>query len=171
LKGGEVGKYLIVLFGLIAFAAHASPGPNQVLKHIPATSVIKPVQREPIQTRRNTLCLALGLYYEARGESIEGQRAVGHVILNRIRQTGDPACRVVWKHGQFSWTREAVYRLIPRDMASWFEVQWHALMLSDDPDNTDGATMFYNARLCDPKWAKTGVVTARYGDHVFIRRP
>lgn len=159
-------RYFGVLFG-ISMAAHAAPNPNQVLTEIPPASVIKPVQHQPAEERRDTLCLALSLYYEARGESLDGQRAVGHVVLNRIHETGRSACRIIWTPGQFPWTRRA--KLIPRNMASWLAVQWHAVELRYDVDNTNGATMFYNARLCHPEWAKKGVVTARYGDHVFIR--
>lgn len=161
-------RYLGILFGVGLATAHAASDPNRVLRSIPPTSVIKPVQHQSAQERRNTLCLALSIYYEARGESLDGQRAVGHVILNRIHETGGSACRIIWTPGQFQWTRRA--KLVPRDMASWLTVQWHAIELRYDPDdNTKGATMFYNARLCHPKWAKKGVVTARYGDHVFIR--
>lgn len=160
-------RSLGVLFGITIATAHAAPDPNQVLTKLPPGSVIKPVQHQSARERRETLCLALSIYYEARGESFDGQRAVGHVILNRIQKTGDSACRTVWSPGQFPWTRRA--KLIPRDMATWLTVQWHAIELRYDADNTNGATMFYNARLCHPKWARKGVVTARYGDHVFIR--
>jgi spore germination cell wall hydrolase CwlJ-like protein len=42
-------------------------------------------------------CLARALYYEARGESYEGQVAVAQVIMNRVRMTGwpDSICGVV----------------------------------------------------------------------------
>ena len=51
------------------------------------------------------ICIALGVYYEARGESPLGQLAVASVIVNR---TSDPrwpdhACAVIAQPGQFQF--------------------------------------------------------------------
>jgi len=48
------------------------------------------------------MCIALAIYFEARGESSLGQWAVGNVVLNRIRDPRYPsdACAVV-KQGPF----------------------------------------------------------------------
>ena len=56
-------------------------------------------------------CLALTIYFEARGESELGQLAVGHVVMNRTRDADFPrtVCGVVQQGGearnrcQFSW--------------------------------------------------------------------
>lgn len=50
-------------------------------------------------------CLAQAIYYEARGESEEGQIAVGHVILNRTKSDQFPpnVCSVIAQKGQFQW--------------------------------------------------------------------
>lgn len=45
------------------------------------------------------LCLALNIYFEARGEHPDAQLAVAEVTLNR----GEP-CKVVGEPYQFSWT-------------------------------------------------------------------
>ena len=52
-------------------------------------------------------CLALAVYYESRGESIRGQRAVASVIVNRARsgRFPDTACGVVFQPKQFSFIR------------------------------------------------------------------
>jgi spore germination cell wall hydrolase CwlJ-like protein len=156
---------------MIASTAHAS-GPDRILQHLnKKTPVITPVQQESDDQRRQTLCMALSLYHEARGQSFDSQRAVADVILNRIRENGGSICETIWQHAQFSWTRFPAYKIIPRDMASWLAVQWHALTLISDPgpDLTDGATMFYNFKMCHPRWASIGKVTARFGDQIFIR--
>lgn len=52
------------------------------------------------------LCVALAVYYESRGEAIEGQYAVASVIWNRVADPRWPndACSVVSQKGQFeSW--------------------------------------------------------------------
>jgi len=57
-------------------------------------------------------CLAENMYYEARGEPIDGQIAVGAVTLNRLktRQFSNTICGVVHykknNHCAFSWTCE-----------------------------------------------------------------
>ncbi|MBI1363243.1 MAG: hypothetical protein GC134_04605 [Proteobacteria bacterium] len=54
-------------------------------------------------------CLARNIYYEARGEGVDGMTAVGWVTMNRVASHDFPrtVCGVVKdkKHGvQFSWT-------------------------------------------------------------------
>ena len=49
------------------------------------------------------LCVALAVYFEARGESLEGQRAVASVVWNRRNDERWPnhTCEVVAQKGQF----------------------------------------------------------------------
>lgn len=49
-------------------------------------------------------CLANMIYSEARGESVEGQIAVGYTVVNRVRKLKRPACWVV-RHG---YTRKKI---------------------------------------------------------------
>lgn len=43
------------------------------------------------------LCLALNVYFEARGEPIIGQYAVAHVTLNRVKENNSTVCKEVYK--------------------------------------------------------------------------
>lgn len=128
---------------------------------IPALKKAKPGDRQQI------LCLALGVYHEARGEQVDGQRAVGHVILNRVKQSGRTICDTVYARGQFAPTLNKT----PAEIDAWKAVQQQAVTLRTNPgsDNTNGATMFYNFKQAHPNWATDGVVTAQYGNHLFIR--
>ena len=65
------------------------------------TPVESPVRSGWIESQ----CLATAIHYEARGEPIQGRRAVLDVIANRMMATGKSACGVVFQHGQFSWTK------------------------------------------------------------------
>ncbi len=38
-----------------------------------------------IDVKRELECLALTIYFEARGEPDEGKLAVGHVVMNRVQ--------------------------------------------------------------------------------------
>ena len=58
-------------------------------------------------------CLARAMYYEARGEGIVGQRAVGNVILNRVSYKHyfpNSVCGVISEKGQFQWYHNASLR-------------------------------------------------------------
>lgn len=60
-------------------------------------------------------CLAQAVYYEARGEPLEGKKAVAIVTLNRKNNPKFPStiCGVVYQKGQYSWTRKT--RAIPNN--------------------------------------------------------
>ena len=48
-------------------------------------------------------CLANGIYFEARGESVRGQAAVAQVMLNRVRNPAYPnsICGVVYQNDKW----------------------------------------------------------------------
>lgn len=50
------------------------------------------------------VCLALNVYYEARGEPLIGQIAVGLVTMRRANHEWEKLCEVVYEPKQFSWT-------------------------------------------------------------------
>ena len=118
-------------------------------------------------------CLALALYFEARGESLRGQRAVGAVVLNRVAHEEFPnsVCGVVKQGGerppcQFSWWCDGKSDY-PKDRDSWHQVNQIAEALLDGlPDPTRGALYFHN-RAIQPGWRLQRTVTI--GAHVFYR--
>src|SRR3546814_15995181 len=61
----------------------------------------------PAEVDPELRCLAGAVYFESRGESLAGQLAVAHVIINRA-QSGrfpDSYCGVVHQRRQFSFLR------------------------------------------------------------------
>ena len=81
----------------------------------------------PAVRSQDVTCLATAVYYEARGESVEGQRAVAQVILNRTRHPNFPkkVCAVVFQGAngrsggcQFSFTCSGVMHGA-RDPEAW----------------------------------------------------
>lgn len=64
------------------------------------------------------LCLALNIYYEARGESEIGAIAVAHVTQNRSIKENTSICHQVFKPNQFSWTRRR-WSIPSKDDESW----------------------------------------------------
>lgn len=119
-------------------------------------------------------CLALALYWEARGEGERGMRAVGSVVLNRVDDERFPAtvCRVVKQGGeappcQFSWWCDGKSDR-PRSPKQWAAAQAIADKLLDgkSKDPTRGALFFHNTSI-DPNWPYRR--TVRIGNHVFYK--
>jgi spore germination cell wall hydrolase CwlJ-like protein len=121
-------------------------------------------------------CLALAIYWEARGEGDTGMVAVGWTVLNRAQSPDFPPtpCGVVYQGGehppcQFSWWCDGKSDR-PRDRDSWIRAQVIAARLVVDPprDPTRGALFYHSTSIAVP-WKKPRQQTARIGRHVFYR--
>jgi N-acetylmuramoyl-L-alanine amidase len=123
--------------------------------------------------------LAMAMYAEASGEGSRGMEAVGHVVLNRAAKSGKSVKEVVLKRKQFSAfnpddpNRGRAQRAADRADPVYLKAYRLAdRLLSGRPqDLTGGATHYYNPAKANPEWAKSMVVTARIGDHLFLREP
>lgn len=109
-------------------------------------------------------CLVLNVYWEARGQPLDGQAAVAHVTLNRTNSPAFPAsiCGVVHQSCQFGWTCDGKADQ-PTDPAAWDEsVEVAKRALAGEPDPTSGALYFH--QLAEkPQWAR-----GRYDNRVVI---
>jgi len=125
-------------------------------------------------------CLALNVYFEARGEAAEGQLAVAMVTMNRVKSRHYPnsVCSVVWQKKQFSWTHDGK-RDRPANRQAWKLAQKIARFayqrygnLSERTRNaldlTKGALHYYAPHLTLPYWAKAHSVTREIGGHIFM---
>ena len=119
-------------------------------------------------------CVALAMYWEARGEGRSGMLAVGSVVMNRVNDQGFPnsACDVVYQGGetppcQFSWWCDGKSDR-PTDAVSWSRSLELAneLLTADLRDPTHGALFFHSNSMKSP-WRRTR--TATIGNHVFYR--
>ena len=119
----------------------------------------------------NKNCLAMNIYHEARGESIEGQYAVAHVTMNRVndRRWDDNVCDVVYQPKQFSWTH-TIMDHTPKDKKAWAIANEIALATLDGrvPDNTSDST-HYHAEYVNPFWANDYEEVTQIGTHIFYR--
>jgi spore germination cell wall hydrolase CwlJ-like protein len=117
------------------------------------------------------VCMAQNIYHEARGETLEGQRAVAHVTLNRLHSAAypDTICEVVYQPDQFSWTRRA--QAEPSEPAAYETAVVIALGaitgLSKDP--THGATHYFDHTTVTPGWSRAFRTTRVIGGHTFKR--
>lgn len=141
--------------------------------------------------REEIACLAVNIYFEARGEPRKGQEAVALVTLNRVRSRRFPnnVCEVVHQarldnHGvpvlhacQFSWhcdgferevTEKNVYTQI-HALAEFVYVN-HLLNPGAMEDHTRGSTHFH-ARRVAPHWSRhpNYIQVIVIGEHVFYK--
>lgn len=122
-------------------------------------------------------CLTAAVYYEARSESQEGQRAVAQVVLNRVRDRAFPAsvCGVVYQGAQrrtgcqFSFTCDgSLWR--PREPAAWERARRVAeAALAGEVYAPVGAATFYHASYVTPWWAPSMTRVTAIGSHLFYR--
>lgn len=128
-------------------------------------------------------CLAKNIYFEARNEGTQGQRAIAWVTLNRVASDKypDTICDVVYqakvdKKGnpfrdkcQFSWFCDGKGDKI-RDMEAWDKALYIAadvmLKFGKETDPTGGATM-YHADYVDPFWVDSFEKTVQINSHIF----
>lgn len=118
---------------------------------------------------RSLECLALNVYYEARGESLTGQYAVAEVTMNRKAALGYPktVCEVVYQKSAFSWTGEAVYQPGGREWQRALKVAEDVYHQRHTPALP--GVLHYHATYVRPEWAKERERVARIGRHVFYR--
>ena len=112
-------------------------------------------------------CLATAVYFESRGEPLEGQLAVAQSIINRVEsgRYASSICGVINQHGQFSFNRART----PATGNDWRTAQGVARIAADDMwhEIAPRAVSFHAARL-SPAWHdKTRI--AQIGNHVFYR--
>lgn len=117
-------------------------------------------------------CLASAIYFEARGESPEGQLAVAQVVLNRARHDHYPAsiCDVVYARGQFSFTFDGRPD-VPRKLgATWRRAEAIAIIAASESweDVTDEA-LYFHATYVSPSWRHRKQTTRQIGRHIFYR--
>jgi len=122
-------------------------------------------------------CLTQALYFEARGESVQGQFAVAEVILNRVKSSRFPntVCAVVNQgtgkrnQCQFSYTCDGKAEVV-NEPAAYSNVGKIARALLDGaPRNlTVGATYYHNHSV-RPRWSRKLTRTASIDGHFFYR--
>ena len=133
------------------------------------------------------MCLAMAIYFEARGEPMVGQVAVAQVVMNRVHDHRYPndVCEVVKQGYYYTWDKNKPIRdkcqfsfwcdgnpeTIEDPVAyEWAEEIAWGLLEGDLNiiDLTDGAT-HYHAYYVQPSWSERFTQTVRINDHIFYR--
>jgi hypothetical protein len=122
-------------------------------------------------------CLTAAVYYEARSEGLEGQRAVAQVVLNRARHPAFPKsiCAVVYQGSnrrtgcQFSFTCDGSLRA-RREPEAWSRARRIAgAALAGSVYGPVGHATHYHASYVQPWWAASLKRAVTVGSHIFYR--
>jgi spore germination cell wall hydrolase CwlJ-like protein len=117
-------------------------------------------------------CLATAVYFEARGESLEGQLAVAHVVMNRAASGRYPPdfCSVVKQPAQFSFVRHGEFPLIDTNSTAWARAQGIArLAMANIVPSVQNDVLWYHANYVAPSWGRRLNVVEKIGAHIFYR--
>ncbi len=163
------------LAGLTTALVLASPSP------VFASEAPQPFSapRDRASYERALQCLTEAIYYEARSESDDGQRAVAQVVLNRVRHPAYPnsVCGVVYQGShrrtgcQFTFTCDGSIRPYV-EPGAWARAQQIAnSALRGSVYRPVGLALNYHTTAIRPYWAPSLVRQAVIGAHIFYRRP
>ena len=136
-----------------------------------ANSLAELVDVQPtVQLSADMHCLAGAIYFESKGEPLEGQLAVGRVIVNRAQshRFPDSYCGVVYQRSQFSFVRGGTMPAIDTNSRAWQKARAVARIAHEGAWNSEvEGALFFHANYVSPGWrlARVGQVK----NHIFYR--
>lgn len=124
-------------------------------------------------------CLAEAMYYEARGEGTEGEKAIAEVVFHRMKAPGFPhsLCGVVYQgvgsgHGcQFSFACSGEM-LATKNLGSWLRAKRLAVRIVSGVEQLGNETadaISFHAIDVEPDWGDHLIRTIQIGNHIFYR--
>ena len=117
-------------------------------------------------------CLAGAVYFEARGEPLQGQLAVAEVVINRASDSRWPAsyCGVVLQRSQFSFVRGGRLPRINTTKKTWARAKAVAKIAHDNLWQTEANdAVYFHANYVSPRWSRKKTRLAQIQTHVFYR--
>jgi hypothetical protein len=135
-----------------------------------AALVDKYATSTPLDEQTN--CLATAVYFEARGETVEGQLAVARVVMNRAASGRYPPdwCSVVKQPAQFSFVRHGEFPYVDTTSYAWQKAEAVAeLAASNVVPSLSNDVLWYHANYVAPTWRRSLVEVQQIGAHIFYR--
>lgn len=132
--------------------------------------VAKYATNAPLDQEMN--CLATAVYFEARGESLEGQLAVARVVINRAASGRYPPswCQVVKQPYQFSFVspRSGQFPAADTNCEAWKKAEAIAELAAANVVPSLGPdVLWYHADYVAPSWGRRLNVVEKIGAHIF----
>ncbi|HEX3677218.1 MAG TPA: cell wall hydrolase [Sphingomicrobium sp.] len=119
-----------------------------------------------------TNCLATAVYFEARGESLEGQLAVARVVINRSSSGRYPPdwCGVVKQPAQFSFVRHGEFPAADTNCEAWRKAEAVAeIAAANIVPSVASDVLWYHADYVAPAWRHSLQQAQQIGAHIFYR--
>lgn len=116
-------------------------------------------------------CLAQAIYFEARGEPLDGQIAVAEVVLNRVDDPSFPktVCGVTRQGCQFSYVCDGNSDKMKSAVSRERSEKIASLMLSGRARTITSGATYFHTRSIRPDWSHRFTRTAAIGHHLFYR--
>lgn len=126
----------------------------------------------PLDEQAN--CIAVAVYHEARGETVEGQLAVAKVIMNRAASGRYPGswCEVVKQPWQFSFVspRTGEFPYTDQSSDAWRRaVGITRLAIGNVVPSLTNDVLWYHADYVAPSWGRRLTRVEKIGAHIFYR--
>jgi len=121
---------------------------------------------------REMMCLAQAVYFESRGEPLDGQLAVARVVINRAESNvfPDDYCSVVTQRAQFSFVRGGQIPEPNRGSGAWTRAKAIARIAHREMwDSAVDDALYFHATSIRPRWAGRMTARATINRHVFYR--
>jgi spore germination cell wall hydrolase CwlJ-like protein len=142
-----------------------APGPTPTLAQLVEAEKVGPLLDEQGN------CLATAVYFESRGESLEGQLAVAQVVMNRAASGQYPTtlCDVVKQKAQFSLVHRRTWPPI-QNTDCWRKAQAIArIAISNAATVIPSDVLWYHADYVSPSWGGRLDEVEQIGAHIFYR--
>lgn len=124
----------------------------------------------PQAADREQDCLANAVYFESRGEPVEGQLAVAEVVMNRASSGRYPAdlCSVITQPAQFSFIRHGRFPKADKASDAWRKAVAVARIAREKlATKLPSGVLWYHATYVSPGWGKRLNRQAQIGLHIF----
>lgn len=122
-------------------------------------------------------CLKTAIYFESRGETLQGQFAVAEVVLNRVDSPRYPKtiCGVVQQSGSgscaFSYSCDGNKDVMTDRSSADVAGRIARVMLDGAPRQLTAGATYFHTRAVSPSWSRQFARTAAIGSHLFYRQP
>lgn len=124
-------------------------------------------------------CLATAIYFESRGEPLDGQIAVAEVVLNRVESRSYPGtiCGVTTQGAgsgrgcQFSYACDGRADVMTSPGPKARAEKLARLLIDGRPRTVTAGATHFHATYVRPAWSRQFARTAAIGNHIFYRQP